>query len=67
MFLLSSKKLLKNHVAYIHAKEEEDEPKWKCAECSKTFRIEAGYKLHMSNHEAEREAQEEMKNLDKKI
>ena len=39
---------------YIHPKEEE--PKFKCAECDKTFRIEAGYKLHMQNHEAEREA-----------
>ena len=39
---------------YIHPKEEE--PKFKCGECFKTFRIEAGYKLHMQNHEAEREA-----------
>ena len=53
-FSISSEKTLKNHMEYIHPKEEE--PKFKCAECDKTFRIEAGYKLHMQNHEAEREA-----------
>lgn len=41
-------------MSYIHPKEEE--PKWKCDECGKTFRIEAGYKLHLQNHEAEKEA-----------
>ena len=39
----------------LSQEEKKPEPAWKCEECGKTFRIEAGYNLHMSNHKQEKE------------